>query len=308
MEAEEARMKPDDCSLTSHQLKRVRAEAERALREAGAMGVFPTPVANIMAVAKVEEAEDEALDDGLIARMRKVAGTALKSAFSKVLGLFHASAGLVYIDRTMHAVKQTFVRLHEAAHGFLPWQRGLYAVVEDCENSLDPDVASAFDREANVFASEVLFQMDSFIERANDKEFGIFTPIGLAKTYGASLYASIRQYVSKNHRCCVVLVLNPPEIREGVGFTASLRRVVASQDFQRRFANTAWPNFFTPNDKVGALVPINRRASGKRAFELTDANGMRHECVAEAFTQTHQVFVLIHVKQALNSTIILLPG
>lgn len=301
-------MKSDDCSLTPGQLKRVRLEAERALKEAGALGVFPTPVASIMAVAKVEEPEDEALDDGLIARMRKLAGSALKSAFSKVLGLFHAGAGLVYIDRTMLAVKQTFVRLHEAAHGFLPWQRGIYAVVEDCENSLDPDVASAFDREANVFASEVLFQLDSFIERSNDIEFSIYTPVKLAKTYGASLYSSIRQYVSKNHRCCVVLVLNPPVLQEGVGFTASLRRVVASEDFQRRFVNTVWPQLFTPDDKIGALVPINRRGSGKRSISLTDANGVSHECIAESFTQTHQVFVLIHVRRALTSTILIFPG
>lgn len=50
--------RPDDCSLTPRQLARVRAEAERALREAGALGVFPligkpchycdTPPSNIM--------------------------------------------------------------------------------------------------------------------------------------------------------------------------------------------------------------------------------------------------------------------
>lgn len=31
--------RPDDCSLTPRQLARVRAEAERALREAGARGL-----------------------------------------------------------------------------------------------------------------------------------------------------------------------------------------------------------------------------------------------------------------------------
>ena len=44
----------------------------------------------------------------------------------------------------------------------MPWQKDLYAVIEDSKNSLDPALADLFDREANVFASEVLFQLDGF--------------------------------------------------------------------------------------------------------------------------------------------------
>lgn len=301
-------MKPDDCSLTPPQRARIRAEAERALRTAGALGVFPTPVADIMAVARVVEAED-LLDEGFIARMRRVASGALKAAVSKVRGLFHATAGLVYIDRTMLLVKQTFVRLHESAHGFLPWQRSMYAVVEDCDNSLDPGVAEAFDREANVFASEVLFQLDAFIEQANTKEFSIWTPVKMASSFGSSIYAAIRQYVAKNHRCCVVLVLNMPEFHAEVGFKVTLRRVIASEDFQRKFVNFPWQMEFTPDDRIGALVPVGgKKGSGKRSLPLTDANGQQHDCVAESFCQGHQVFVLIHVKQALTSSIILMPS
>lgn len=54
--------RPDDCSLTPMQLARVRAEAERALREAGALGVFPTPVEAIMTVAKVKEVKEDVLN------------------------------------------------------------------------------------------------------------------------------------------------------------------------------------------------------------------------------------------------------
>ena len=43
--------RPDDCSLTPGQLAIIKREAERALREAGALGVFPTPVDRIMTVA-----------------------------------------------------------------------------------------------------------------------------------------------------------------------------------------------------------------------------------------------------------------
>jgi hypothetical protein len=299
--------KTDDSTLSPADYTRIRTQARRALKEAGALGRFPTNVADIMSVARVVEVQDDVLGDaGFLTRMRRKAGAALKSALSKVLGLFDAPGGLVFIDRSMQLVKQTFVRLHEAAHAFLPWQRPMYAVVEDCEQSLAPDVADMFDREANVFAAEVLFQLDAFAEEAEGSEFGIFTPVRLSKKYGASIYASIRQYVSKNHRTCAVLVLNPPELIPGDGFRASLRRVVTSPSFAVKFSRCTWQDCFTPDDSIGAMVPIgHRRASGKRQLELVDDNGQRHECVAEAFTQKRQVFILIHVAHALTATPVL---
>lgn len=297
--------KPDDCSLTPHQYAKVRSEAERALRAAGAFGRFPTPVSDIMSAAQLEEVEEDVLNESFIAKMRQKAGAALKSALSKVIGLFDARARLVFIDRTLYAVKQTFVRLHEAGHGFMAWQKDLYAVVEDCEKSIDPDVADLFDREANNFASEVLFQLDTFTEEAEQKPFGIMIPVGLSKRYGASIYATVRRYVFRNHRACAVLVLNPPQFIEGDGFRAALRRTVASPRFNEIFGAIEWPPFFTPADDIGKAVPVGgRRLSGKRTISLTDQNGDRHECVVEAFTQTHQVFVLIHATKTLTRTLV----
>jgi hypothetical protein len=296
--------RPDDCNLTPGQLTRVRKEAERALREAGALGVFPTPVEQIMAVARVTEVTEDVLSNGLIDKLRAAAGLAgglLKRAVSKVMGLFHASAGLIYLDQALIAVKKRFIRLHESGHGFMPWQRPMYALVEDCEKALDPQAADLFDREANVFASEVLFQLDTFRDIAADKPFSIWTPINMAKEFDASLYASIRQYVSKNHRACAVVVLNMPELVVGHGFRCSLRRPIQSSSFTDMFGTYDWQEFYTPSDEIGSFIPLGkRRASGKRGLFLVDRNGDRHECVAEAFTQRHQVFILIHAAKTLS--------
>ena len=301
--------KPDDSNLTLQQYTKVRVEARRALEAADAFGRLPTPVADIMAAAQVTEVYEDVLSVGFIAKMRQKAGKSLKSALSKVLGLFNAKERLVFIDRTLHVVKQTFIRLHETGHGFMAWQRDLYAVVEDCEKTLDPNLADLFDREANVFASEVLFQLDSFIEEAEAEEFSILTPVRLSRTYGASIYASVRKYVTQNHRACAVLVLNPPEAADGDGFRAHLRRFVTSQRFTDIFGPLRWPRYFTSDDKIGAMVPLGkRRMTGKRSLALKDANGEMHDCVAEAFTQRHQVFVLIHAVRTLSKKTIILPS
>lgn len=303
--------RPDDSTLTPGQLVRVRKEAERALQQAGALGVLPTPIDEIMRVARVREIEEDVLNPSFVAKIAakaERAGQAIRRALSKVMGLFHASEGLIFIDRTLMQVKQRFVRLHESAHGFLPWQRPMYSLVQDGENALDPDTADLFDREANTFASEVLFQLDTFRDEAEAMSFDILTPVRLAKKFNASNYAAIRQYVSKNHRTCAVVVLNMPELDPIVGFRATLRRVVGSESFLRLFSGRTWPEVHTPDDEIGRLVPLNgRRASGKRQLGLTDVNGMLHDCIAESFSTGHQVFVLIHVVKALTAKRII-PG
>ena len=300
--------KPDDSSLTPAQRVNVSRHARRALLEAGALGVLPTRVDHILEAANVEVVEDEVLNERFLSKLRLKAGHALKRALSKVLGVFDAKSDLVFVDQLLKPVKKRFVMLHEAGHGFMPWQRVMYDFVEDCDQALDPAAADLFDREANVFASEVLFQNDTFANMAADEKFEIWTPIRLAKRFHASLYASIRQYVVKNDRCCAVLVLNPPTPSNG-GFKATLRRIISSASFLETFGGYSWPSVYTPADPLGALVPLGtRKSSGKQSLLLQDSDGLRHECIAESFTQTYQVFILIHAVSTLQPTIVVPYG
>lgn len=305
-------MRPDDCSLKANEYNKIRKEAERMLAEADAFGRFPTPISDILCTAKVEVAPATEINDSFLNWIRKKAGDTgetLKRALSKVIGLFDAKSRLIFVDTTVLAVKQTFIKLHETGHAFLPWQKDIYGLIEDCGQTLSSDVSDQFDREANVFASEVLFQLDSFTKEAANFDFGINVPIELHEKYGASIYASIRQYVSKNQKACVVLILNPPELKKEYGFIVSLRRVVSSDLFDEKIGSINWPNNFTPDDKIGSMVPVGRqRMSGKQEISITNSDGECYECVAEAFTQTYQVFILIHLVQTLNKTTIILPS
>lgn len=301
--------KPDDSTLAPQQYVRVRQEAEQVLAKSDALGRFPTPVTDIMTVAKITVEPENVLDASFLERMRIKAGPALKRALSKVRGLFDARERRVFIDQTVSKTKQTFLKLHETGHAVLPWQRDIYVVVEDCEETLSSDIADLFDREANIFATEVLFQLDSFINEAEGHPFEIKTPLNLCSKYGASVYAALRQYVSKNHRACIVLVLNPPELMEGDGFRANLRRVVSSTVFLETFGELSWPTYFTPGDEIGAIIPPEgKKMSWPREIMLIDRSGTRHECVAEAFKHSYNVFILIHAVRTLTNTIIILPG
>jgi hypothetical protein len=305
-------MKMDDSDIPADTLLAVRKQAFQALINAGALGIFPTPVDEILSAANVTLAPDEDFGDGLLDMFKKKFGQmtdAVKRALSKVVGLLDVPAKIIFIERSLHQAKRTFLKLHETGHAFMPWQMKAYSLIEDCEQTLHPDVSDQFDREANIFAKEVLFQCGAFTKEAADSRLRLSTPIDLSKKYGASIYASVREYVRSHHRACTVLVLEMPQMCFPLGFTADLRRAEASAEFTRLFGQVQWPLSFSPNDSIGSLVPVGgRRASKPRTITLVDANGCEHECLAESFTNTYQVFVLICPTKALTKTSILIPA
>jgi hypothetical protein len=75
-------------------------------------------------------------------------------------------SNLVHIDESVNKEKQTFLKLHETGHKEIPHQKGLYRWIQDCRKHLAPEIAELFEREANTFATIVLFQDDGFAKIA----------------------------------------------------------------------------------------------------------------------------------------------
>ena len=302
-------IRPDDGTLTPNQLANVEKHADRLLHEASAYGVFPTPVATLLAAAKLTVVEDEFLDEGMLHRFLREAtarGKAvLKSALSKVLGLFEPHDRLVMIDKGVPAPKKPFVKLHEAGHGFLPHQSGLFGLIHDCEKTLDPDTTDLFEREANVFAVEVLFQGTTFAAEAHSDAFGMKVPMRLAKKYGASNYSAFRRYVTTNPAACCVIVLEPVTVPHNGTF--EVRRIVSSQTFNTIYDGAALFSVIDRAHPIAHVIPVGRRMTAARKIVLVDRNQDRRECRAEAFDTKHQVFVLIS-DVGLKSTSIIIPS
>jgi hypothetical protein len=302
--------RPDDYSLSDSKRRLIRQHAEKALKRADAFGCFPTPIAAIMDAANVVVSEQPLIDESFLAMLRRKsheAGKSLLRALDKVLGVLHVAARTIYLDKTIHIAKRTFLKLHETGHAVLPWQRDIFVVTEDCDKTLLPEVAEQFEREASAFAADVLFQLDAFTEEAQQSAFNILVPVKLAKRYGSSIYMAVRRYVTTHHCACAVLVLEPPILCERRGFVSNYRRFVASPEFQRQFGVLNWPDSYGPDDEIGAIVPIGgRKMSRPREISIKDRNGTRHQCLAEAFTQGHQVFILIHAVATLTRTKVIL--
>lgn len=296
--------KADDSSLDPEQLRAVHQTARRALDRASAWGVYPTPTGLILEAADLKIAPASAFDplrlvEYLIGKAERAA-SALKSAISKVFGIYDAAENLIHIDDTVRKSKQNFLKLHEAGHHELPTHRKLFRLFQDCEKTLDPETADLFEREANNFARFVLFQGDGYASMAADHKLGIKTPVKLAGKFGASVYASCREFARTHHRACVVYILEPIKYCEKTGARAEVRRIEPSPSFAQQFGRPS-EQVITLDHSLGRILPIGRKMTRPTTVSITDRNGQAHECIAEAFDTTFNVLLLVYPVKALTS-------
>ena len=300
--------KADDSSLDPEELRAVQAAAQRALDRASAWGVYPTPTAVILEAASLKIAPASAFDPGRITEYllgkAESAATALKSAIAKVFGIYDAGERLIHIDDTVHQSKQNFLKLHEAGHHELPAHRSAFRIFHDCEKTLDPATADLFEREANNFARFVLFQGDGYASVAADYKLEIRTPMKLAGKFGASIYASCREFVRTHHRACAVYILEPVTYCKRTGARAEVRRIEASPAYLQQFRRPD-ETVITLDHSLGRVLPIGRKLTRPTTISITDRNGQARECVAEAFDTTFNVLLLVCPVKALTSTTII---
>lgn len=298
--------------LEPHQLATVQLHADKLLRDAAAYGRFPTPVDDIMAAAKLVVVGDEVLNEDFLQRFMKniKAGVAtFKSAISKVLGLFDSVDRMVLIDKDTPKPRVPFVKLHEAGHGSLPHQSKMYRLIHDCEDTLDPEITDLFECEANVFASEALFQGSSLLAQLEDQPINLRVPMDLAKKVGASNYAAFRRYVVTNSRACCVIALDPPDAAADGTSTRPVRRIVASRSFSLVHDISAFNYPVSSLHPLAAALPRpGKRMAAERELILIDRNGDRRLCITEAFDTRHQVLILVRDAGAITRSSILMPG
>lgn len=303
--------KPDDSSLNLNDLHIVEERARGLLDRADAWERFPVPIDDLLAAANVKVAQTSMFDAANILAYLKgkseVAGVNIKSAIAKVFGIYDAGENLIHIDDTVKPVKQTFLKLHETGHHDIPTHKKLFRFFQDCEKTLAPEIADQFEREANNFARFALFKGDTFANYAADCAFEIKTPMKLASKFGASVYASVREFARTNDRACVVYVLEPIEFLPGVGAQANVRRIEPSPSFRAQFGEPT-ETVVAMDHPLGQVLPIGRRMTRPTTLSLHDRNGVMHECVAEAFDTTYNVLILLYPIKALTSTTIILPA
>jgi hypothetical protein len=313
-------IRADDCSLDPSDLRAVEERARALLNRSSAWDRYPTPIEDILAAAQLRVEVKSLQDaDGFMAYLsRKAANAAMQaaatlkaatSALAKLFGVYDAGDGIIHIDDTVGETKQTFLKLHETGHHEIPAHRKLFRFFQDNEKTLDPATSERFEREANNFARFALFQGDGYAKMAADCGLAIRSPMDLGKKFGASIYASAREFARTNHRDCLVIVLNPAELSNGSGLRAAVRRIEPSPSYKAKFPIPT-DEWITLDHPLGRMIPrVGKRMIKPTSVGLRDLNGDMQDCLAESFDTKHNIIILLYpVKTLTGTTIVLPPG
>jgi hypothetical protein len=292
-------VRPNDSRLDPYELKAVEKRARLLLNRASAWDRFPTPIEDLLAAANLQVAPTSIFNPAhLLAYLQHKAAEVkdrIKTALSKILGLYDSNDSLIHIDDTVGKSKQTFLKLHETGHHELPTHRKAFSLFQDCETTLSPDIADLFEREANNFARFILFQGDGYSKLAADHNMGIRVPIDLAKKFGASVYASAREYARTNPHPCLVYALEPVELVPGDGSRALVRRIEASPSFTNQFGIPT-DTEINLNHPLWNVIPIGgRKMTSPHPFQVVDRNGVKHACLAESFKTPFNILILLYL-------------
>jgi hypothetical protein len=207
------------------------------LRRSKSLDVFPTPVDRIVEYSDLLVKMDVDISSIHPSYLDK-ANSFLRSALSKVRGIFDVRKRVIYLDLSQTHNRKNFVKLHETAHGILPWQRKIHEIIGDNDQTLNPDHNDEFESEANYFASVTLFQHERFNEELAKLNLSIDAAIHLSRHFGASIHAALRRYVDCSKNKCALLIL---ENLDKNGQHCCLRNYLASNRFEAAFGEIVFP-------------------------------------------------------------------
>jgi hypothetical protein len=287
-------MKPPPKLAMPPSAEAVTTEVRRLLRAAEVGRELPTPKTRILACARLVEAGELDLSEYEESFSEKASAFFYK-ALGKVRGLLDRRTKQIYVDPHLHDSRKLFVTYHEVVHRVLPWQH--IELTED-DASLNEACDTLFESEANYGAADIMFQCDRFEREACDYGLSVASALYLSEKYDASRHASLRRFVERNHRPCLLLVLKPTTRENTDGKTSFLICYsIASNPFVLQFGDPFAQPFINPDHDLGRI--LNNGLGGEIA--LSDLKGFCRTCEVECFSNQYRVFVLIHPKDVASS-------
>lgn len=218
--------------------------SERTLRQAGAIGILPTPIDEVINAATVTEGGSfEELSDGFLTSLKRSARETFLYTKQKIRGIADLRERIIYIPNSDNSARTIFTKTHELGHQIIPWHNIDPAYLDD-ELSLSPEGEEVFDREANFFASEVIFQGKRFRVQVLSYTASLQAIFKLAELHGASRQSTIWKYVEEQDEAVAVVMYYPIEdaFDDNGNMCLKCWKVVASEQFSRKYGEIEIPS------------------------------------------------------------------
>ena len=265
--------------------RRIEAIVDHALREAGVLGVLPTPLEAIRRPARVHALES-------ISALPAAPGDPdlLPAAPARrLLGALWFERRVIYVDERQSPPRRRFTEAHELVHALCPWHEAVLRL--DTANELFKPVVDAVEAEANAGAGMLIFQGSAFARRAAQGPCSIETAFALAREHGASRHATLHHYVQTHPGSAALLAVGRFPRRDG---SLPVWSSVESPAFRRRHGRAAahYPAGLLPGGTLHGLIEAARTSgTGPRDTIRLGERGRR--LAAEAHYNRHAFLVLL---------------
>ena len=261
-----------------------------ALSKSNSLGVFPTPVDKIIKYADLRV--NSTVDLSTIpSNFFSKQGLLLTRGLAKIRGILDRREKTIYLDLKQPDTRIKFVKLHETGHELCGWQNKLLRILEDNDETLDPDINEEFEAEANYFASSALFQLQLFTDKMREYPLELATCLQLSKLFGGSFHAAIRRYVENSPKRCALLILNKEKASPFSAPKLTLRNYIQSPAFTEEWGMVGWSSEFDEETPFVQDFLSNRRLL-KSELEI-DWLGEAIKCNYHYFHNGHNVFVFM---------------
>jgi hypothetical protein len=271
-----------DGELGPDERKEIRSRVLMLLRRADALDMVPTPLDQVMDVAKLVAAGEVTLEPKERRQLRKMFGSLVDVVMERLQGVIHFRSRELWVSPDLHVLRKRFVIAHEIGHDSLPWQRDVIAYLDD-EERLRPDVRVAYERQANQAAIELLAQGDALRKEADDSRFTMALLSQLSAKYQISMQAISRRVVEES-RHDVALAIR----FRGASGRLGPHHVYRSRTFRRSFG---WgPSGVPPEAKGGGRDAVI--GFGTATFQTPDLAGTFVAMEAEVIDTPRALLIL----------------
>lgn len=279
-----------DAELSDEEITRIRGYVLALLRRADALELVPTPLDQVLEVARLVDAGEIRLDPDERRKLRHRFGDLVDHVWTRLQGVIHFGSREIWINPDMYPMRQRFVLGHEIGHYVLPEHRETFAYLDD-KKRLAPTVRDLYERQANQASIELLAQGDRLRREADDSALTMDVIGRLADRFAISIQATARRIVEETRQDCALAIA----FRSSPAAPLTAPHLYCSHSFEKRFH---WKATGCASQLVSHSAGAARQSRFLEPVVTTDTAGRGSTIEVDSLATPRAVLVLFRALPA----------